>query len=76
MFSFPSKPAFMPCAECGASVARADVDTHECDAERRVEYQLVQLRGEIAAFDDDLAGYLDTPAGRFEVWYAERRRAA
>jgi hypothetical protein len=76
VFSFPSKPAFMPCADCGASVPHAEADVHVCEVERRVEYQLVQLRGEIAAFDDDLAGYLDSPAGRFEMWYAERRRAA
>lgn len=76
MYGFLRQPAFMPCDECGASVARADAQSHECDDERRVEYQLFQLQDEIAAFDDDLAGYLDSPVGRFETWYAARRRAA
>jgi hypothetical protein len=78
MYSFLPQPAFMPCLECGASVARADAASHECEDERRVEYQLFQLRDAIGAFDDDLAGYLDSPAGRFETWYAahERRTAS
>jgi hypothetical protein len=64
----------MPCLECGASVARADAASHECDDERRIEYQLLHLRYEIAAFDDELASYLNSPVGRFEAWYAARRR--
>jgi hypothetical protein len=64
----------MPCAECGASVrvnARGD---HRCDPERRLEYRLFQLRGEVATFDDGLSGYLASPQGRFAQWLAERDR--
>ncbi len=64
----------MPCTECGASVARGERDAHVCDAERRLEFELFQLRGAIAAFDAELAAYLDSPQGRFEAWDAERRR--
>ncbi len=64
----------MPCTECGASVARGERDAHVCDAERRLEFELFQLRAVIAAFDDELAAYLDSPQGRFEAWDAERRR--
>jgi hypothetical protein len=64
----------MPCTECGASVARSERDTHVCDPERVVDYQLFQLRGEIASFDDVLRTYLDSPQGRFEQWLAERER--
>lgn len=74
MHRFLPQPAFMPCLECGASVARAEAAAHECDDERRLEYQLLHLRYEIAAFDDDLTSYLDSPAGRFEAFYAARRR--
>ena len=74
MHGFLSQPAFMPCLECGASVARAQAASHECDDERRIEYQLFHLRDEIAAFDDKLASYLDSATGRFEAWYAARRR--
>jgi hypothetical protein len=74
MFGFISHPSFMPCAHCGAAVARAERELHECDWERKLDYQLLQLRYEIADFDDALGEYLDSPAGRFNAWYAERRR--
>jgi hypothetical protein len=74
MFAFMSHPSFRPCADCGASVARDEGDKHECDEERKLDYQLLQLRYEIAGFDDALGEYLDSPAGRFNAWYAERRR--
>ena len=74
MFAFMSHPSFMPCADCGASVKRGELSEHECDALRKLDHQLLQLRPEIAHFDDALTAYLDSPAGRFNVWYAERRR--
>jgi hypothetical protein len=46
-----------------------------CDDERWVTYRLFQLRDELAAFEEQLAAYLDSPHGRFEVWDAARRRA-
>ena len=79
MFSFFTEHEFMTCEDCGASVARAEREKHVCDEKRRTEYQLFRLsRSEIASFEDELAGYLATPEGRFHVWYAERdrRRAA
>jgi len=71
-------PTHMPCPECGASVALEERADHVCDEERRLDYQMFQLRDEIARFDGDLAAYLASPAGRFELWYAarERRRTA
>ncbi len=64
----------MPCEECGGSVPVADRDGHVCSEGRRLEYRLFQVRAELAAFEDDLAAYLDSPQGRFELWYAERER--
>lgn len=64
----------MPCAECGASVRVTERDAHKCDPERRLEYRLFQLRSEVAAFDEGLSGYLDSPEGRFAQWLAERNR--
>jgi hypothetical protein len=32
------------------------------------------VRHEIAAFDEELAEFLESPAGRFAVWLAERDR--
>ncbi|HXF97306.1 MAG TPA: hypothetical protein VNJ46_01695 [Gaiellaceae bacterium] len=65
---------FLPCEECGASVAAAERDAHVCDPERRLQYRLFQLRDEIAAFEDRVRDYLDSPEGRFAQWLAERER--
>lgn len=65
---------YMPCPECGASVDQQEADQHRCDEERRLDYRLFQLRDEVAAFDDELTAYLDSPHGRFEQWFAERTR--
>ena len=74
MFSFLSGPGFLPCVECGASVARGGEEEHVCDSERQIDYRLLQLKDDIAAFDAELSAYLDSPAGRFDIWDAERRR--
>ena len=70
---FP-QPRHLPCSECGAAVERSRRDEHLCDRERRLDYELFQLRDEIAAAGDELQAYLDTPRGRFELWCAERDR--
>lgn len=67
-------PAHVPCSECGASIARDEVDEHECDPERRVEFALFQRREEIAAFEDEVSAYFASPRGRFDLFYAERDR--
>jgi hypothetical protein len=64
----------MPCAECGASVRSGERERHTCDPERRLEYRIFQLRGEVATFDDGLSDFLDSPQGRFAQWLAERER--
>jgi hypothetical protein len=65
---------YMPCEECGASLAAAERDAHVCDPERRLDYLMFQLRQEVGSFDDGLRGYLDSPQGRFAQWLAERER--
>ena len=73
---FPSlpQPRFMPCPDCGESVPADARDEHRCDDERWLTYQLFQLREEISSFEDQVALYLDSPRGRFELWDAQRRR--
>jgi hypothetical protein len=66
----------MPCPQCGASVDRAEADAHVCDAERLLDFRLFQLREEIAAFDAQLARWLESARGRFAAWIAERDRRA
>jgi hypothetical protein len=73
MLGFP-QARYMPCSECGASVASFDLGGHVCERERWLDYQLFGLRDELARFEADLGAYLATPAGRFELWYAERTR--
>jgi hypothetical protein len=68
------KPAFMPCPDCGASVASVDWDEHVCDRERWLDYQLFLQRSDVERFEGDLAAYFDSPEGRFQLWDAERRR--
>ena len=73
VFPIP-QPKHMPCPECGASVARVEIDDHTCDDERWLDYQMFQLRDEVAGLDGGVATYFDSAAGRFELWYAERMR--
>ena len=70
---FPSR--YMPCPDCGASLERRDY-AHECERERWLEFQLFQLRDELDGFEAELAEYLVSPRGRFELYYAERERRA
>jgi hypothetical protein len=70
---FP-QPRHMPCSECGAAVERSDRDAHVCDAGHLLDYRVFQLRDELAAFERELAEYLDSPRGRFELWCAEQDR--
>ena len=65
---------YVSCDDCGASVARNEGGRHECDPERRLDYLIFQLRGEVASFEVELGAYLDSPNGRFESWYAEHQR--
>jgi hypothetical protein len=64
----------MPCSDCGAAVERASTQEHVCDRSRLIDYQMFQLRDEMAAVDGEVAAYLDSPRGRFELWWAERER--
>jgi hypothetical protein len=73
-FAFPH-PDHMPCPDCGASVpVDPHVGVHVCNDEQRLDYRLVELAPEIALFDGQLEHWLETPAGRFACWLAERDR--
>jgi len=53
----------------------ADEETaHRCERPRYVEYQMLLLRLQIAAFDQQFNDWLRTPQGRFESFYAARQR--
>jgi hypothetical protein len=65
---------FIACESCGLSVAKSERATHVCEPDRRVAYQMIQHEDEIAGVEKEIRTYLDSPKGRFEAWYAERRR--
>jgi hypothetical protein len=69
-----SQSKYMPCEECGASLAHDERERHACERERWLDYQVIQRRPELEGFELELGYYLQTPRGRFELWYAERER--
>jgi hypothetical protein len=71
--AFPT-PDHMPCPDCGASVPVANETEHICEAERLLDFRLVELRDEIDSFDAEYAAWLETPGGRFACFVAERYR--
>jgi hypothetical protein len=75
MFGFPQL-SYRQCEDCGVAVPVNEGDIHECEPERRLEFQLLRLRPGIVAFEADLRAFLASPRGRFELWYAERQRLA
>ena len=75
MLAFFTDHEYMPCEGCGASLARGERVAHECDEQRRLDYELFRLlRDELRGFDEWLGAYLNSPAGRFAVYYAARER--
>lgn len=72
MFGFPA-PSLLPCPDCGAAIS-IEEDEHVCDAERRRWHELFLVNVEVAKLDDELRTYLDSPQGRFGLYYAERER--
>jgi endogenous inhibitor of DNA gyrase (YacG/DUF329 family) len=69
-------PRYLPCSECGTAVERSKQGEHECSPECRLDYQMFQLREELAALDREMEHYLHSAQGRFELWYAERDRSS
>ena len=63
---------FMPCVECGASVDRTVGREHRCSTERRTDFEMFGLRGEVAQLESGVRRYLATATGRFETWLAAR----
>ncbi len=77
MFAFFAHSKYMPCPGVRhVAGGRGAGTSTSATSERRIDFQMFRLRGQIARFELELAQFLDTPAGRFETWYAENRRAA
>ena len=76
MLSWYPQSQYAPCPDCGAPVPAEETDDHRCERYRYVEYQLLLLRPQIAAFELQFRDWLSTPQGRFAAFYAARQRLA
>jgi hypothetical protein len=67
---------YTSCPSCGTSVAHESLSEqlHRCDERHRDEHMTRLALGECALFELELGEYLDTPQGRFELYYAARSR--
>ena len=74
MLSWYPQSQYKPCPSCGAPILVEAETTHECERQRYVEYQMLLLRLQIAAFDRQFSDWLRTPQGRFAAYYAARER--
>jgi hypothetical protein len=55
-------------------VATAAGAEHACNPNRRLDFELFQLRDEISGLDAEIGNYLSSARGRFEQWQAEQER--
>jgi hypothetical protein len=69
---------YTSCRECGTSVGLDGVESerHRCDLRHRTEHGVALAIAEVELFEFELREYLDSPRGRFEVFYAARTRCA
>ena len=75
MLSWYPQSRYTPCPDCGAPVpVDEEAGAHECERQRYVEYQMLLLRLQIAAFEQQFNDWLHTPNGRFAAYYAARER--
>jgi hypothetical protein len=51
----------------------AEVTSHDCEEQCRLDFTVLELGGS-GRFDEQFASCVETPRGRFEAWYAARRR--
>jgi hypothetical protein len=67
---------YTSCRECGTSVSLDGLESelHRCDTRHRTEHVMALAFAEIELFEPELRDYLDSPQGRFEVFYAARTR--
>ena len=72
MFGIPSH---MPCDECGASVPRELRDEHECDPEKKLDWEMFCLREGLQSFEIDLVQWLNSSEGQFELYLVDKNRS-
>lgn len=65
---------YLPCRECGLLLSSEQRPCHVCDPEDSVAYQVTKVRVQLTAFESEVARFLETSAGKFAVYLAERQR--
>jgi hypothetical protein len=74
VLSWYPQSQYSACPECGAPVLTEEETVHRCELQRYVEYQMLVLRLQISAFEQQFNDWLHTPQGRFAAYYAARQR--
>jgi hypothetical protein len=67
-------PAYLNCPECGTSVSAAAIAAHACDDRLRREHNDRTASAQVAELEADIRSFLQSPRGRFELFYAQRTR--
>jgi hypothetical protein len=67
---------YTSCPDCGTSVNPESLEAalHRCDGRHRDEHLTKLALAEVDLLELELGEYLDSPQGRFEVFYAARVR--
>lgn len=71
MFPDDSRTA---CPGCGVELPAPALRLHVCDWWRWLDHQVHVRSDELDGFERELGAYLESPRGRFDLWYAERER--
>ena len=70
---------YTSCPDCGTSVRLESLaaELHRCDGNQRIAHFIrLALAEEVDLFEQKWREFLDSPRGRFEVFYAARARLA
>ena len=65
---------YADCPECGTSVPLDGLRPHRCDERHRADRIVGLAVQEADDFEAEFHRFLSTPQGRFELFYAARRR--
>jgi hypothetical protein len=71
---YPRDPQITLFPGCGDRLPVRTLSHRVCDWWRRLDHQVHVRRDELGRFERELGTYLDSPRGRFDLWYAERDR--
>jgi len=69
-------PDYADCPDCGTSVPLDGIRPHRCDERHRADRIAAIALSAVERFEHQLGEYLETPQGRFELFYAARERGA